>query len=80
MCEENKVVSFRESFRGVDYCVRATSVEEGVEITLPRNGTFEDLVQEVGLGMTREEIGKAAVDEYKKCLLKAVRRLRGRCE
>ena len=80
MCEKLRSISFRESFRGVDYGVMATSSEDNVEISLPEFGDFESLVKASGLVLSSDEIKALAAEEYEKCLLGAIRRLKGGLE
>lgn len=80
MCKDVRTVAFHESFLGVDYGVRAISIDDGVEISLPAFENFETLVEAAGNERSMNEIKIAAAVEYEKCLIESIRRLKGGIE
>lgn len=80
MCKDVRTVIFHESFLGVDYEVRAISIDDGVEISLPAFGKFETLVEAAGNDRSINEIKVAAAEEYEKCLVESIRKLKGGIE
>lgn len=80
MCKISRTITFHELFHGVVYEVRAVSIDDGVEISLPAFGKFETLVEVNGNYQSFDEIKVAAAVEYEKCLIEAIRRLKGGIE
>lgn len=80
MCKDVRAVAFHESFHGVDYEARAISIDDGVEITLPAFENFETLVEAAGNDRSINEIKVAAAEEYEKCLVESIRKLKGGIE
>lgn len=80
MCKDVRTVAFHESFHGVDYEVRAISIDGGVEITLPEFEKFETLVEAAGNDRSIDEIRVAAAEEYEKCLVESIQKLKGGIE
>lgn len=80
ICEGRRSVDFSESFRGIEYRVRATSTEEGVELEVVGYGTFADVIAAGCPELVADGLEKVAAEEYERCLLEAVRRFKGGCE
>lgn len=80
MCDADRHVSFLTSFKGVDYVAKVTSVDEGVSITLPDFGTFENLVSNSLKDLSEGEVVEVAAEERERCLLEGIQRMRGGLE
>lgn len=80
MCESSRYVSFVMGFRGVEYRAKVTSIDDGVEITLPGFRSFEDLVGKACEDLPEGEVALIAAEERERCLLEGIQRMRGDLE